>query len=194
MALSARVGRSSRSAGLGIALPGRIVGGKGLPQADRREPLTLASWSGSHLAGQGNETPGPTTHRKIRALPPRSEACPSGEDKLLILPAWYLRVTSDQSICPCRDGECGYCKQLGKHDLCTHRTTPASDSPETYLVSRSGAGLNRVWVGRPCRWTCSCPCPKEDPVPDATPDDDTQLDLFGNPAGDGILKRRGGRL
>lgn len=43
---------SSPPGHLGSALPGTVVADKGLPQAERSEPLAGAAGSGSHLAGE----------------------------------------------------------------------------------------------------------------------------------------------
>ncbi len=80
--------------------------------------------------------------------------------------------------CRCQWGRCGYCQDLGRHDLCAHRdgTAPACDGHETYVISsRRGSALTPVWVKQVfdrrvpgCRWVCPCvDCETETPPPAA---------------------------
>jgi len=62
-------------------------------------------------------------------------------------------------VCPCQYGPCGWCKDLGKHERCTHKVAPPHRSPAARL-----SGIP-VWAlpGPACSWRCPCPvCAKQD--------------------------------
>lgn len=68
-------------------------------------------------------------------------------------------------VCECQYGVCGVCKDLGRHDQCSHRLGRArrSDGHETWVVSVRGFALTGVWIRQvldrewpPCHWVCSC--------------------------------------
>jgi hypothetical protein len=82
--------------------------------------------------------------------------------KTAVLPKAYFREGAYAPLitkCPCQWGQCGTCKDLGKHEKCNTNHGGSVASPEAYVISRRhGGALTPVWrTGTPCRWICPCP-------------------------------------